>query len=103
MALSNLEILKININEDLYPYYTDEQLEKILEACEGNILLASYRACLGKAATEKRITVGPITLENDESTFWLTLANKFLDEYEASQQSAKGGRYINHMNRLDEV
>ena len=47
MALSKLEILKININEDLYPYYTDEQLEKILEACEGNILLASYGRALG--------------------------------------------------------
>ena len=37
-----------------------------------------------------------IVIKNKEAV------NKFLDEYEASQQSANG-RYINHMNRLDEV
>ena len=103
MDLSNLEILKINIQETNNETFTDDELLKLLEVCDGNVLKASWRACLNKANTEKKIQVGPITLENYDSTFWLTLANKFLDEYEASQQSSNGGRYINHMNRLDEV
>ena len=103
MALSNLEILKINIQETNNETFTDDELLKLLEVCDGNVLKASWRACLNKANTEKKIQVGPILIENYDADYWFNLADMFKAEYEASQQSAKGGRYINHMNRLDEV
>ena len=102
MALSNLEILKINIQETNNETFTDDELLKLLEVCDGNVLKASWRACLNKANTEKKIQVGPILIENYVADYWFNLADMFKAEYEASQQSANG-RYINHMNRLDEV
>lgn len=103
MDLSNLEILKINIQETNNETFTDDELLKLLEVCDGNVLKASWRACLNKANTEKKIQVGPILIENYVADYWFNLADMFKAEYEASQQNAKGGRYINHMNRLDEV
>ena len=103
MALSNLEILKVNIQETNNETFTDDELLKLLEICDGNVLKASWRACLNKANTEKKIQVGPILIENYVADYWFNLADMFKAEYEASQQNAKGGRYINHMNRLDEV
>ena len=102
MDLSNLEILKINIQETNNETFTDDELLKLLEVCDGNVLKASWRACLNKANTEKKIQVGPILIENYVADYWFNLADMFKAEYEASQQSANG-RYINHMNRLDEV
>ena len=102
MDLSNLEILKINIQETNNETFTDDELLKLLEICDGNVLKASWRACLNKANTEKKIQVGPILIENYVADYWFNLADMFKAEYEASQQSANG-RYINHMNRLDEV
>ena len=102
MDLSNLEILKINIQETNNETFTDDELLKLLEVCDGNVLKASWRACLNKANTEKKIQVGPILIENYDADYWFNLADMFKAEYEASLQSASG-RYINHMNRLDEV
>ena len=102
MDLSDLEILKINIQETNNETFTDDELLKLLEVCDGNVLKASWRACLNKANTEKKIQVGPILIENYVADYWFNLADMFKAEYEASQQSANG-RYINHMNRLDEV
>ena len=102
MDLSNLEILKINIQETNNETFTDDELLKLLEICDGNVLKASWRGCLNKANTEKKIQVGPILIENYVADYWFNLADMFKAEYEASQQSASG-RYINHMNRLDEV
>ena len=102
MALSDLEILKINIQETNNETFTDDELLKLLEVCDGNVLKASWRACLNKANTEKKIQVGPILIENYVADYWFNLADMFKAEYEASQQSASG-RYINHMDRLDEV
>ena len=103
MDLSNLEILKINIQETNNETFTDDELLKLLEVCDGNVLKASWRACLNKANTEKKIQVGPILIENYDADYWFNLADMFKAEYEASQQNANGGRYINHMDRLDEV
>ena len=45
MDLSNLEILKINIQETNNETFTDDELLKLLEVCDGNVLKASWRAC----------------------------------------------------------
>ena len=64
MDLSNLEILKINIQETNNETFTDDELLKLLEVCDGNVLKASWRACLNKVNTEKKIKVGHIMIEN---------------------------------------
>ena len=34
--------------------------------------------CLLKANTEKKITVGPITIENADPEFWMVLQNRYI-------------------------
>ena len=64
--------------EDQYPVFTDEQLEGMAEMYD-NIYQLAYVCCLSKASAEK-ITIGPISIENDP-TMWTNLAAMFLKQY----------------------
>lgn len=87
--------------EDQYPTFTDEQLEAMAETYD-NIYQLAYVCCLSKANAEK-ITIGPISIEND-STMWQNLAAMFLEQYQkdigvtSSRQSITG----KVMRRADE-
>ena len=65
--------------EDQYPVFTDDQLEELAEVYD-NIYQLAYVCCLSKASAEK-ITIGPISIEND-STMWTNLAAMFLEQYQ---------------------
>lgn len=71
--------LKILLMEDQYPILTEQQLNKLTTMYE-SLNQACYMGCLMKAQANK-ITVGPITVENDVN-FWLQLANSFKEAYE---------------------
>ena len=87
--------------EDQYPTFTDEQLEAMAETYD-NIYQLAYVCCLSKASADK-ITIGPITIENDAS-MWQNLAAMFLEQYQnntgatGSKQSITG----KVMRRADE-
>lgn len=85
MALTPLEILKINLNESQYPVFTDEELMNLLVVNDNNILKASWRGCLMKANTEKSIKVGPIEIENADPDYWNNLASIYQADYVAEQ------------------
>lgn len=85
MALTPLEILKINLNESQYPVFKDEELTNLLEVNENNVLKASWRGCLMKANTEKSIKVGPIEIENAAPDYWNNLASIYHGDYLAEQ------------------
>ena len=75
----DIDMLKVLIMEDQYPVFTDEQLES-MAAVYDNIYQLAYVCCLGKASAEK-ITIGPISIENDP-TMWQNLAAMFLQQYQ---------------------
>ena len=87
--------------EDQYPTFTDEQLGAMAETYD-NIYQLAYVCCLSKASADK-ITIGPITIENDAS-MWQNLAAMFLEQYQnntgatGSKQSITG----KVMRRADE-
>ena len=87
--------------EDQYPTFTDDQLEAMAETYD-NIYQLAYVCCLSKASADK-ITIGPITIENDAS-MWQNLAAMFLEQYQnntgatGSKQSITG----KVMRRADE-
>ena len=87
--------------EDQYPTFTDDQLEAMAETYD-NIYQLAYVCCLSKASADK-ITIGPITIENDAS-MWTNLASMFLEQYQnntgatGSKQSITG----KVMRRADE-
>ena len=75
----DIDMLKVLIMEDQYPVFTDEQLEGMAEMYD-NIYQLAYVCCLSKASAEK-ITIGPISIENDP-TMWTNLAAMFLQQYQ---------------------
>jgi hypothetical protein len=79
--------LKILLMEDQYPILTEQQLNKLATMYE-SINQACYMGCLMKAQANK-ITVGPITIENDVN-FWLQLANSFKEAYEEELANQRG-------------
>ena len=97
----DIDMLKVLIMEDQYPTFTDEQLEAMAETYD-NIYQLAYVCCLSKASADK-ITIGPISIEND-STMWQNLAAMFLEQYQkdigvtSSRQSITG----KVMRRADE-
>ena len=79
--------LKILLMEDQYPILTEQQLNKLATMYE-SLNQACYMGCLMKAQANK-ITVGPITIENDVN-FWLQLANSLKEAYEQELASKTG-------------
>lgn len=79
--------LKILLMEDQYPILTEQQLNKLATMYE-SLNQACYMGCLMKAQANK-ITVGPITIENDVN-FWLQLANSFKEAYEQELANKSG-------------
>ena len=75
--MDNLEKLKILILEEQYPRFTDEQLESFLEDYGNNVYAVAADLCMLKGNTEKKITVGPITIENADPEFWMVLQSKY--------------------------
>ena len=75
----DIDMLKVLIMEEQYPTFTDGQLEAMAETYD-NIYQLAYVCCLSKASAEK-ITIGPISIENDP-TMWQNLAAMFLQQYQ---------------------
>ena len=97
----DIDMLKVLIMEDQYPTFTDDQLEAMAETYD-NIYQLAYVCCLSKANAEK-ITIGPISIEND-STMWQNLAAMFLQQYqeEAGLTGTKKTITGKVMRRVDE-
>ena len=70
-----LKVLKANIREDDYPFFTDEELERIYSDCDGDIQEATYRALIIKAESDK-LQLSDMTLESSRR-YWLSLASLY--------------------------
>lgn len=104
MDLTPLEILKINLNESQYPIFSDEELNNLLAVNENNVLKASWRGCLMKANTDKKIKVGPIEIENADPDYWNNLAIMYQSDYLEEQTKlnpSKTTGYKTSMRRVD--
>ena len=97
----DIATLKVLIMEDQYPVFTDEQLESMATVYD-NIYQLAYICCLSKASADK-ITIGPISIENDAS-MWNNLAAMFLEQYKADVEGQGSSKSITGkvMRRADE-
>lgn len=104
MALTPLEILKINLNESQYPVFSDIELENLLAVNDNNVLKASWRGCLLKAASDDEMKVGPVEMNSSNKDYWNNLAAIYKADYEAEQsklnQSVSTG-YRTSVKRAD--
>lgn len=103
MELTPLEILKLNLQEIEYPYFSDEDLQNLLLTNSNSIAKASWRGCLLKAASDDEIKVGPIEQKSSNSAYWLKLADIYKSDYEVEQATLNGGTsgYKTSMRRSD--
>lgn len=86
-----IEILKFNLQEKEYPYFDDADLQMLLDINEGNILKASHKGCILKAAADDKLTVSGVSLESNRE-YWLTLARHFEQELTKSLGGYKTSR-----------
>ncbi|HBJ2623605.1 TPA: hypothetical protein LA827_003408 [Clostridium botulinum] len=104
MELTPLETLKINLNESQYPVFSDEELNNLLAVNDNNILKASWRGCLMKSNTDKKIKVGPIEIENADPNYWNNLAAIYQADYLQEQACLRPNKttgYKTSMRRAD--
>lgn len=66
--MSKLETLKNNIREKQYPYFSDSELEDILENFNGDIKKASYY-CLILKSEDTGLSVSGLTTQNTSNYF----------------------------------
>lgn len=67
-----LKLLKANLRESEYPFFTDEQLERIYEECGRDITEATYKALIIKAESDS-LKLSDMTMESSRA-YWLSLA-----------------------------
>lgn len=83
----DIQLLKVLIQEEKYPTFTDEELEQ-MAAVYDSIYQLAYVCCLMKAETQD-IKVGPISIKND-AELWRQLAALYLAQYQDSLISDNG-------------
>lgn len=72
--MTDLEKLKFNLQEVNFPYFTDVELQSLLDEY-GSVKAASYQGCLIKAQDDS-VKLGPIdTISNEK--YWLRRARLF--------------------------
>lgn len=105
MELAPLEILKLNLQENEYPYFSDIDLQNLLATNNNSVAKASWRGCLLKAASDDQIKVGPIEVKSSNKDYWRSLADiykaDYLEEQNTTNQTSSG--YKTSMMRVDEV
>ena len=70
-----LKQLKANLREEQYPFFTDEELERIYSECDCNITDATYKALIIKAESDK-LQLSDMTMESSRR-YWLCLASLY--------------------------
>ena len=71
-----LEELRFNLREDNSPYFTEDELQQLLDKNNGNVRAASYEGLMLKAEDDSISLPGGLTLKSNRS-YWLRLARKY--------------------------
>lgn len=83
-----LKKLKENLRESEYPYFSDEELERIYDDCGGDIGDATYRALIIKAESDG-IRLPDMTLDSSRR-YWLSLASLYRKNRTGTSQRGDG-------------
>jgi hypothetical protein len=107
MELTPLDVLKLNLQESEYPYFSDTDLQNLLLVNGNSVPKASWRGCLLKAASDDQIKVGSIEVKSSNKDYWNNLAAIYKTDYEAEQAALNptvpSTGYKTSMRRADEI
>lgn len=73
--MTDLEKLKFNLQENNFPYFSDTDLQNLLELY-GSVENASYEGCLIKSYDDS-MDLGSVLSTPNNSNYWIRLANRF--------------------------
>jgi hypothetical protein len=73
--MNTLEILKFNLQEEKFPFFTDTQLQHLLDSNSNDIKAATYEGAILKAQDDS-LSLGKINIPSNKA-YWLTLARKY--------------------------
>lgn len=79
MVNVSLEQIKLLLMEEQYPYFTDDQLNNMMQNYD-NLNQMLYVACMMKAKVDK-IKIGPIEIESN-ADMWNRLAQMYYAQYQ---------------------
>ena len=82
----DIDVLKTRILEDSNPMLTESQLQMLVTTYD-NMNEACYYGCLMKATASQKITIGPISIEDNSNEFWLRMADGFYKKFLREQDS----------------
>ena len=100
--MNDLELLKLLLQETKYPYFTDEQLLALLELNNNNVYLTASKLCLVKADGDKKIVVGPITIEKAGADYWINLSTQYSELGTLKEEAnTNSGVYNTSLKRSD--
>ena len=85
MPMTDLEILKMNLQEKTFPYFSDSELQGLLEQY-GTVKEASYQGCMMKAQDDS-VKLGPINTASNEK-YWLRRARMYRTNATGTMQRA---------------
>lgn len=92
---TNIELLKFNLQERQYPYFSDDELQMLLDQY-GTVQSASYYGCLMKAQNNDEIKIGPLSIPSN-SDYWFKMADKF----PSSSSDSESSGYKTSLSRKD--
>lgn len=82
-----MELLKFNLQEKQFPYFSDEDLQLLLDQYE-DINEATYEGCLIKAQDDS-VKLGPINTPSNEQ-YWIRRAEHFRTKIARLKVNASG-------------
>lgn len=98
----NISLLKILLQEKEYPQFTDEELQVLINQNKDDIYKTAAQACMLKANADKKITVGPITIEGPGSEYWTNLSSQYTQiSVENKSNTTNGSGFKTRAERLD--
>lgn len=97
--MDDLELLSLLVQEAQYPQFSEDELEAMLKLNDNNVYLTASTICKMKANGDKKITVGPITIEGPGADYWLNLSEEYSVKGAKTNSSSTTSGYITRMKR----
>ena len=95
--------LKILLLENKYPFFSDEELQLFLDENDNDVYTTASTLCYLKADGDKKVTVGPITIESAGAEFWINLAERYskksIELANKNNLTTSSSGYINRLKR----
>jgi len=87
--IASIDLLKFNLQETQFPYFSDSDLQILLDKHVDNVVAASYEGCILKSQNDA-IKLGPLSTNSNEN-YWLRLAEQYqVNTYITSRNRSDG-------------